>query len=128
MFSNTGDTRRQIWGAPASIEPKPRKHVTHKHPDSITCNGACRTLTFCTKTNKRKTHMGLTYLKVNPTPALPAISQLETRRHESPGSERGEGGSPCFLQTRPRNQAWCLKRAASRDWCGPYSSEMKGGS
>lgn len=54
IFSPTGNTRRHILGVPDSTEPKPRRHVTHKHPDSSTCNGACRTLAFCTKTNKRK--------------------------------------------------------------------------
>ena len=59
MSSHMGDTGRQILGAPPQ---KPtEKHVTHKHPDSRTCKGACRTRTLCAET-RRKTDPHGTYI------------------------------------------------------------------
>lgn len=61
--------------------------VTHKHPDSRTCNGACSTRILCTETDKRETHVGLTYFEVKPT----LVTQLETCRRETLALQGGEG-------------------------------------
>lgn len=51
--------------------------------------------------------MGLIYLKVNPTPALPLISQLDTHRYALLALKEIRG-STCSSQTRLSNRLWCL--------------------
>lgn len=69
--------------------------------------------------------MGLIYRKVNPTPALPLISQLDTHRYALLALKEIRG-SPCSSQTRLSNRLWCLKSAQPRH--GPFVGEMKAGS
>lgn len=60
--------------------------------------------------NKGKTHIRHTKaLNVNPTPALPLISQLETHRHKTPGHEGKERGAPLALCGKAKQQAMASK-------------------
>lgn len=63
---------------------------------------------------KRKIHVRFTDLNVNPTPALPLLSQPETHRHETPSREGGRTGFLLLSTDKAKQPAMASKAGSQR--------------